>query len=328
MRSGKVSEAILVRSVLKEIHKKNNNVISGPGIGNDGAVLQLDSPVVTATTTVTLGEGYWGLIGVNRVLNDIAGIGGVPVGISLNITMPEKFNEKVLKDIMRQTERQCIEHGIQIVGGHTEICNSVNKPVVSYTVIGNRKYNITGTIEPGQKIILTKWIGMEGAYLLSQYKRQELRVRFNSRLMDFVEQTRRWISVREEAEIAAKNGAVYMHNLSNGGILNALWELAGKGNVGIRADLKKIPVRQEIIEVSEFFNINPYQLLSGGSLLIMVPADSRLDEILLEEGIPAAVIGEVTDNNDKILINDDEIRYIDASKRDELWKVINPETKK
>lgn len=328
MRSGKISESILIRSVLKEIRYKKQNVITGAGIGNDGALIQNDSQVVTATTTVTLGDGYWGLIGVNRVVNDIACMGGVPDGISVNITMPEKFNEKVLKDIMRQTERQCIEHGMQIIGGHTEICNAVNRPVVSYTVIGHREYVISGDIKPEQKIILTKWIGMEGAYLLSQYKRQELRARFNGQLMDFVEQTRLWMSVREEAEIASRSGAVYMHNLSNGGILNALWELAGKGNVGVKADLKKIPVRQEIIEVSEFFNINPYQLLSGGSLMIIVPAESQLEELLIEKGIPAIVIGEVTDSNDKILVNDDEIRYIDASKRDELWKVINPETKK
>lgn len=328
MRSGKVSESILVRSVLKEIREKKQNIITGAGIGNDGSIIQIASPIVTATTTVTLGDGYWGLIGVNRVINDIVCMGGVPEGISLNITMPEKFNEKVLKDIMRQTERQCVEHGIQIIGGHTEICNSVNKPVVSYTVIGHREYEVLGEIKPGYKIILTKWIGMEGAYLLSQYKRHELRERFNGQLMDFVEQTRLWLSIREEAKIASENGAVYMHNLSNGGILNALWELAGKGNVGIKADLKKIPVRQEIIEVSEFFNINPYQMLSGGSLLIMVKPESNLDEILLENGIPAIVIGEVTDDNDKILVNDDEIRYIDASKRDELWKVINPEIKK
>lgn len=323
MRSGKISEAILKRSVLKELRASNDNVILGPGIGNDAAVFKGSGNMVSATTTVTLGELFWGRIGIYHVMNDIASVGGRMDGVMINITMPEKFDERILKDIIRQTERICCRNGIQIAGGHTEISNAVVRPVVSYTGFGQCIHNVPRVVKPGQQIVLTKWIGMEGSYLAYQYKREELRERFNNQLLDFVLNTGEWLSCQEEAEIAAANGVCYMHNLSNGGLFNALWELAAFGSVGIKVDYKKIPVRQEVIEISEYFDINPYQMMSGGSMLMTIWPESDIVNILRENEIPAIVIGEVTDNNDKILVNEDEVRYMDVSKRDELWKVLN-----
>ncbi len=323
MRSGKISEAILKRSVLKELRAANDNVVLGPGIGNDAAIVKSSGEMVTATTTVTLGDGFWGRIGIYRVMNDIASVGGRMNSVMMNITMPEKFDEKVLKDIIRQSERICCQNNLQITGGHTEISSAVVRPVVSYTGIGSRIHNVPRKVEPGQKIVLTKWIGMEGAYLAYQFKREELRARFNNQLLDFVLNTGQWLACQEEAEIAGANGVCYMHNLSNGGLFNGLWELAAFGGVGIKVDYKKIPVRQEIIEISEYFDINPYQMMSGGSMLMTIAPESDIVNILRENEIPAVVIGEVTDNNDKILVNEDEVRYMDVSKRDELWKVLN-----
>lgn len=90
-------------------------------------------------------------------------------------------------------------------------------------------------------------------------------------------------------------------------------------------DFKKIPVRQEIIEMCEFYNMNPYRLLSGGSLLMTFEPECGIVSILEKNQIPVAIIGEVTDSNDKILLNEDEMRYIDVTCRDELWKIIDGE---
>lgn len=323
MRSGKISESILKRSVLKEIHTKNSDVISGAGIGNDAAVLKGERDKVVSTTTVTLGDGFWGRIGIYRVMNDIACMGGCMEELLINITMPQEFDEKVLKSILRQSEEVCSRYDIQIAGGHTEISDGVLRPLIVYTGIGSRLFDISGRIEPGQKIALTKWIGIEGAYLLSQYRNKELEARFPGQMLDIVKKGGDWLSVSDEAVIAAQNGVPYMHNLSNGGILNGLWELASRGNVGVKADFKKIPVRQEVIEVCELFDLNPYQLLSGGSLLMTIPPGYDIVGMLQEQGIPVSIIGETTDNHDKILMNEDEIRYLDVPGRDELWKIIN-----
>lgn len=323
MRAGKISEPMLKRSVLKEIKSINSNVLTKASVGEDSAVLKGGADMVTATTTVTLGEGDWGYIGVNRVINDIACNGGDVAAVMMNISMPEKFDEKILKTIMRQTEEVCKRHGIQIAGGHTEITDAVVKPVVSYTGIGYRNRTFVPKVEAGQKIILTKWLGMEGSYIAHNLKKESLRARFPGQMLDFVQNQIEWISVKEEADIAIDNNATFIHNLSNGGVLNALWELSVKGKVGLEIDFKKFPMRQEVIEVCEFLELNLYRLLSGGSLLIVTSDEDKILSALNEAEIPAVVIGKTTDSNDKILINEDEIRYLDVQNRDDLWSLID-----
>lgn len=325
MHSGKLSESIIKRAVLKEIHAKNPQVASGAGIGNGAAVIMTGGAVVTATTTVTLGEGYWGLVGINRVANDIACYGGQIIGVLMNVTMPSKFHEKLLKEIMRQSEAVCKEMGLQIIGGHTELSDTVTKPLISYTGLGSRKYDVSGKVRQGQQIAVTKWIGMEGAFLMRQYKKKELSERFPRQMLDFAKDCGKWLSVQEEADLAAECGVSYMHNLSNGGVLNALWELSVYGKSGMTVDFRKIPVRQEIIEMCEFYNMNPYRLLSGGSLLMTFEPECGIVSMLEKHGIPVVIIGELTDSNDKILFNEDEVRYIDVTCRDELWKLVDGE---
>lgn len=325
MRSGKISEAVLKRSVLKEIHTKNDMILEGAGVGNDAAVLQGDGDMAVATTTVTLGENMPAMTGIYRVMADLACKGAGTDAIIMNVIMPERFDERILKNIMRQSQMLCKKYGIQIAGGHTEATGAARVPIVCYTGIGKRKYTVSGEIKPGDKIYITKWIGLEGGYQLYRMKKEELEKRFPGSFFDLFDRIPMMYDITEEAEIACQNGVTYLHNLSNGGVMNALWELSVKGKCGIKVDFKKIPVRQEIIEVCEYFDLNPYRMLSGGSLLMTAPAEYDIVNVLNEHDIPTALIGEVTDDNDKIIMNEDEVRYLDTPGRDELWKIIDGE---
>lgn len=322
MKIGKLSEAILTRSILKEIHEKNDKVLEGAGIGRDAAVIRSNGEMVVSTAAVTIGEGLWSKIGINRVINDIVCQGGEPTAVMLNITMPQRFSEKHLKEIMRQAEGVCREHRIQIAGGHSEVSEMVKKPIISVTGMGDKVYNIQGTIKATDKIIITKWIGMEAAFIMANLQCEKLCNRFPKQMVDILSNMGRGLSVREEACVAAKHGAKYMRNLSNGGVFAALWELSSMSKRGLIVDLKKIPVRQEIIEACELFDLNPYKILSGGSLMIVADEDSDLDVILENHGIMTTVIGTITDNNDKIIVNEDEVRYLDTTGQDELLKIL------
>ena len=114
-----------------------------------------------------------------------------------------------------------------------------------------------------------------------------------------------------------------MHDVTEGGIFGALWEMAEASGVGLEIDLKKIPVRQESIEICEYFGINPYELISSGSMLIAASDGNMLVRNLEKEGIPAAVVGKAMEGNDRILINDGEVRFLEPPKTDELYKVLN-----
>ena len=126
------------------------------------------------------------------------------------------------------------------------------------------------------------------------------------------------MSIIPEAAVASKSGASAMHDVSEGGIFGALWELANSAGVGLEIDLKKIPIRQETIEICEFFDLNPYKMLSGGSLLIAAEDGNEVVRELEKASIPAVVIGKATDSNDRVLISDDERRFLETTQTDEL----------
>ena len=112
-----------------------------------------------------------------------------------------------------------------------------------------------------------------------------------------------------------------MHDVTEGGIFGALWEVAVAGGVGLSVDLKKVPLKQETVEICEFFDLNPYQLISSGSMLIACDRGHDLVSHLEKLRIHSAVVGKFTDNNDKIIIYDaGETRYLEPPKTDELYK--------
>ena len=132
---------------------------------------------------------------------------------------------------------------------------------------------------------------------------------------------REYISVVPEAAVAVDAGVTAMHDVTEGGIYGALWEVGEVSGVGIIADLDKIPIRQETIELCEFYDINPYMLISSGCMLIGTPHGNMLVDRLAEHGIPAAVIGRATEGNDRIIRSGGETRFLEPAGSDQLYKI-------
>ena len=117
-------------------------------------------------------------------------------------------------------------------------------------------------------------------------------------------------------------GVSAMHDVTEGGIFGALWEMAAASGVGLEVDLRKIPIRQETIEVCEVFDINPYMLISSGAMLIGTDHGSQLVEALKRAGIHGAVVGRATKGNDRVIINGEERRFLEPPKTDELFRAM------
>ena len=175
---------------------------------------------------------------------------------------------------------------------------------------------------PGQDVIVSKWIGLEGTSLLAHRYRDGLLSRYPVYLVDEATRFDRYLSVLPEAAAAVAAGVCAMHDASEGGIFAALWELAERAGVGLTIDMRKLPLRQETVEVCEYCNVNPYELLSGGSLVMTAEDGPGLVAALKERQIPAVIVGKVTDSNDRLLLNGDEVRYMDRPKTDELYRIL------
>ena len=327
MKIGKASESVLKRSVFKQLHTKRDEVISAVETGLDAAVLKLDADEMTVLSTNpvmgTLEE--LGEYGVLSVVSNLAAAGATPVGILLTILLPEKEDERTLKKIVAQAQEVCDRYQIQILGGHTEVTKAVNQPVLSLVAVGKAKKDslcLSKGAKPGMDILIANWIALEGTVILAAEKEQELLTRYTAPFLDKTKALKKFLDIQKAAQIAAGHGVGAMKDGSRGGIFGTLWEFAEASGIGLEIDLKKIPIRQETVEVCEFLGVNPYELHAGGCLLMAAEDGNALVQALEREGIFATVIGKATAGNDRVLLNEEERRFLEPAKPDELLKFI------
>ena len=327
MNIGKISETVLKRSVLKHIKHRRDEVLVGPAIGEDCGVIGFkeDELLVVSTDPITGTTHEIGTLAVHITANDLASGGAEVVAILLTILLPEHTQEEELRNIMKEIETVCEELNIEIAGGHTEVTKAVNQPVITVTGIGkiNKKDLIkTSGAMPGQEIVMTKWAGLEGTAIIAAAKEHELLSKYTQSFLDGAKDMKKYLSVLHEARIGREYGVTSMHDVTEGGIFGALWEIGAASKVGLEVDINKILLRQETVEICEFYDINPYMLISSGCMLMISDKANQLADMLNTAGIKAAVIGRITEGKDRLIINRDERRFLEPPKSDELYKVM------
>lgn len=327
MNLGKIPETVLKRSVLNQIKHRREEVLVGPAIGEDCSVLSIaeDEVLVISSDPITGTVQDIGTFAVHITANDIASNGAEVIGIMLTILLPEGTDEIELRTMMKDIETVCSTLNIEVIGGHTEVTKAVHQPIVTVTGVGKMKRNEqikTAGARPGQEIVMTKWAGLEGTAIIASAKEAELKAKYPATFIDGAKKLIDNISVVPEAKIAREAFVTSMHDVTEGGIFGALWEIGAASKVGLEVDLKKILLKQETVEICEFYDINPYMLISSGCMLIITDKANQLVDQLKTNGIAAAVIGRITEGNDRVIINEEERRFLEPPKSDELYKVI------
>lgn len=171
MKVGKVSETILKRSIFKQIHTKRDEVLLGAGVGEDCAAMKLapGEIFVISTDPITGTVKDIGTLAIQITANDLASSGAEPVGVMLTVLLPEEIEEADIKQMMGEVEAACARFHIQVMGGHTEVTRAVNQPIISVTGVGKVQEGqlvSTAGAKPGQDILVTKWIGVEGTSII------------------------------------------------------------------------------------------------------------------------------------------------------------------
>ncbi|HHT97678.1 MAG TPA: hydrogenase maturation factor [Clostridiales bacterium] len=327
MKTGKVPETVLKRSVLNQINRRRAEVLVGPSVGEDCSVMELeeDEVLVISTDPITGTVHEIGSLAVHITANDIASSGAEIIGIMLNVLLPVDTEEHELKAIMRDIDKVCDKLDIEIMGGHTEVTQAVNQVIITVTGVGKTKktelVNTSGA-RPGDSIIVTKWVGLEGTAIIAVDKKTELLTRYSNSFVDSAIKLLDEISVIPEAKISKEVGVSSMHDITEGGIFGALWEIGVASGVGLEVDINKIPIRQETVEICEFYELNPYKLMSSGCMLIVTDKANQLINKLKKANIPAEIIGVIKEGNKRTVINGEERRFLEPPRSDELYKVL------
>lgn len=267
-----------------------------------------------------------GIYALASVVNALAAEGITNPVVQVRIMIPDYAFKSRMHTMEKFMKKVCEGRGIELQDIKSERSNVITQSMVVVTGSGICVENDGSEKEPrsdkaNMDIVLTKWIGMEGMLRILEEKEAELKTRFSTSFLKQISSYKSCIFAQKEIEIARKNGVKNIFQIGEGGVFAGLWNLAKEMGTGLEVDLKRIPVLQETVEVCEFFRLNPYQLTSAGAMMMIAEDGERLVEVLAEQGIEAAFIGKLTNNNDKILKNGEEVRYIDRPAPDEIMKV-------
>ena len=325
MKSGKVSEAVLKRSVIKTVNKQEKqNTAAKAAVGQDaGLFAQEEMTGVMAVASASLAgcEEGLGALAVKRVCNSLTASGAKPEAVTLQLMLAESTEEKDLKAIMKEVINACEEADVALANGHTQVSAFVTEPVISVTAMGSAPAVMTleETVY-GSDLVMTKSAGLAGAALLAKYYRENLHERYTYSFIDKAAARETEFSVLPEIKVLNNLGIRHMHDVAEGGVFGAVWELCERLSAGVEVDLKKIPICQETVEICEYFDVNPYQLKGDGALLFLTQDSQTAIKALSAAGIPAAVIGRVQEGNDRILINEEETRFLEPNRVDDYEK--------
>lgn len=328
MRTGKITQTAWQRAVRRKLQTKREEVISVPSpFGNcSGIRAENRTDFVWADACVTGNDAKAGFYAVLHAAGDLAADRTAAAGVSVRIMLPEGAEEDLLHEIAGEAERACAELHIEITSFQGEVTGIVKQPAIFACASGIRK-NIPDGADgrsgehPGAELLMCGYTGLEGTLRILAEDRAELNTRFVDTFLDQAERLETELVMPEQIMcVYEADGRAAVRQTGSGGILAALWELCEQEKAGFDIDMHQIPLKQETVEICEFYRLNPYQMTSAGSFLILTERADEVLEKLEKSGTYAVRLGTAGRQKARVIRNGEETRYLDRPAPDELLR--------
>jgi len=329
---GKLDFFLLDKLLRKYQNKSDSRLIIGPKLGEDAAVIDYqDRYLVAKTDPITFATEEIGWYAVQVNANDIATRGAVPKWFQATILLPEKKTTEALIDrIFSQIYDACNKLNITVIGGHTEISYNLDRPIIVGSMLGEvekDKLVSTSGAKPGDVIILTKGIVIEGISIIAREKQEELKKRgyqksFIQKCKDFIYEP--GLSVLKEALLANQFEVHAMHDPTEGGISAGLYEIAVASQVGLMIEREEIPILEESRILCKEYNLDPLRTIASGALLIVASQNNvnNIIAVLNRNGIKSSLIGEIKEKSFGIkILSSGNLADLNFSAKDEITKI-------
>ncbi|MEX0786587.1 MAG: AIR synthase related protein [Dehalococcoidia bacterium] len=331
MKAGKLPADLLAKLLARL--PDDPRLLLGPGVGRDAAAIDLgDGRVLVAKADpVTFATDQIGRYAVHVNANDVACLGARPAWFLATVLLPEGTPEQLADEIFEQIRTTCEELAIVPIGGHTEVTLGLPRPMIAGAMLGE---TTAGALvrpdgaRPGDHVVLTKGIAIEGTALLARDAPDALRDRGVSE--DLIARAAGLLSkpgisvVREALALADAGLAHALHDPTEGGLATALRELGEAANCPVTFRPEDVPVLPETAAICHAAGIDPLGLLASGALLIAV-APERCDEcrrVVLDMGIDAACIGELASSSGDAIMDSWRREGLPRFERDELARFL------
>lgn len=328
--------ARMLKDFVSDLEVQDNRVVCGARVGEDAAVIDMgDNYLVAKTDPITFATDEIGYYAVNVNVNDIVCMGATPKWFQSTILLPEKSTtEELVENIFKNIHDTCESMEITVIGGHTEVTPNLDRPIIIGNLLGEvekEKLVMTSGAEPGDTLVLTKGIFIEGTSIIGREKEKDLIEKgLNS---EFIDKCKNYlydpgISVFQDALLSNKHFQIKsFHDPTEGGLACGIAEMTIASNTGVLIEEEKIKVLPEPLKLSNIFGINPMGTISSGSLLIAIDDKdgcvSELIDLLNKNSILASKIGKFTSKDKGLMIKekDGKIKPMEYSETDEITKI-------
>lgn len=331
---GKIPSKLLKEKILKYLGSSSQEIILGPRIGADAAILRINKAIAFHTDPITGARKRLGKISMYVATNDIITIGAKPKYASICMIFPRDFGIEEIESIQREASEIAKKYGIAIVGGHVEINEIVNAPLIVTTVIGEM---IEGFEERMEKIarikdeyenyciIQIKPAAIEATAIIALDHSEKIRDAFSEEEINKMKALIDDISVYDVAlDLYEKNLIIFAHDPTEGGILVALKEIADFLDIGLFVEEEKILLMDITKKVLNHLKLDPLKSLSSGCLLAIAEKKDAKEiiELMKSKNKEASIIGNL-DKNSRIVLRKDgsRIDLDEIEEREEIWKL-------
>ena len=293
-----------LRSLLARLGRHDPRLVIGPELGEDAAVIDAgDRYFVVSTDPITLAVDQIGRYAVHVNANDVAVMGARPLWFFVVLLLPEgSATPQLVEEIMTDIQNTCDEVGVTLCGGHTEITQGLDRPIVVGQMLGEvapTRLVRKNRLAVGDHVLLTRGVAIEGTAILAREKSERLRSAVDAALLTRARHllVDPGISVVNAAVAAGQAGDLVhgMHDPTEGGLATGLFELVAPSGLGLRVVREQIPVIPETAAICAALALDPLKLIASGALLIAsAPAGTDIVlKALRDNGIPVSVIGEL-----------------------------------
>ena len=310
----------------------DERLVVGPKVGEDAAVIDFpDRYLIAKTDPITFATNEIGWYAVHINANDVAIRGAKPRWFQPAILLPEgRATEGLVEEIFHQISRACRELGVSIVGGHTEITPTLDRPIVVGSMLGEvakEKLVTTSGTRPGDDILLTKGIVIEGTAIIARERQGDLRKRgydesFIQRCMDYLYNP--GISVVKDALLANQFEIHSMHDPTEGGLATGLYEIARASSVGMLIYEDNIDLLPDSKRLCGEYGLGPLGTITSGSLVVAADPENaeKVLQAYRESGVRASVIGTVKEEGFGIkIIRGGALEDLKWSEKDEITRI-------
>tara|TARA_Y100001934_G_C12246765_1_gene723082 strand:+ start:233 stop:1249 length:1017 start_codon:yes stop_codon:yes gene_type:complete len=333
LKAGKLP-ADLLAVLLADLESSDPAVVVGPRVGEDAAVLSLGGGyLVAATDPITFASDDIGWYAVHVNANDVAACGATPRWFLATVLLPENSTDVLARRVLEQIHSTAESLNVSVVGGHTEITVGLDRPIVVGQMLGlaNQQTLLkTGGARPGDVLLLSKSIALEGTALLAREKAESIREQLGDERLAEAQSLLHspGISVVPEASLACGTDVVTaMHDPTEGGLVNSVLEMAEASGTGVRLYQDRIPIHPLCRSICAELRVDPLGLIASGALLMAVSADGVDDIMSVFDAASMAltIIGEVVnaEHGCTFVSEDGTVTDMPKFERDEIARILS-----